>query len=157
MGLKLSPGELLSIMEVSPMEKKPVDIIKDAKRIKAETHVTYDEILHKMEELDKSRTFSNSTLRRIFRTGSEAKASSFNYGEILIPLDRAMLALSKEPRPELERDHELEAYKAIISIQGEEIDRIMELNQHLQARIEFLVKQIDAKDELIKKLAEKVL
>ena len=48
-------------------------------------------------------------------------------------------------------------YKAIISIQGEEMDRIMELNSHLQARIEFLVRQIEAKDELIKKLAEKVL
>ena len=157
MGLKLSSGEHLSIIEVSPMEKKAVDIIKDAKRIKAETKVTYDNILHKMEELDQSTVISLSTLRRIFRSGSEAKASSFNYTEILLPVDNAMQALSKEPRPESERDHELEAYKAIISMQGEEMDRIMELNNHLQARIEFLVKQIDAKDELIKMLAEKVL
>ena len=139
------------------MDKKAVDIIKDAKRIKAATKVTYEDILHKMEELDPCTVISNSTLRRIFRSGSEAKASSFNYEAILVPVDNAMQALSKEPLPASERDHELEAYKAIISIQGEEMDRIMELNSHLQARIEFLVRQIDAKDELIKKLAEKVL
>lgn len=164
MGLKLSSGEHLSITEVSPMEKKAVDIIKNAKRIKAEAKITYDDILRKMEELDHSTVVSLSTLRRIFRNGSEAKASSFNYTEILVPVDNAIQALSKVPRPVSERDHELEAYKAIISIQGEEIDRMMELNAHLQARVEFLVGQVDKKDrrmdekdEIIKKLMEKCM
>jgi hypothetical protein len=139
------------------MEKKAVEIIKDAKRIKSEAKVTYENILEQMEELDPSTVISRSTLRRIFREGSEAKASSFNYEEILVPVDNAMQALSKKPKQASERDHELEAYKAIIRVQDEEIDRLMDMNKLLQDRVEFLVKQVDNKDEIIRQLIEKVL
>jgi uncharacterized protein (DUF3084 family) len=139
------------------MEKKAVEIIKDAKRIKSEAKVTYENILEQMEELDPSTVISRSTLRRIFREGSEAKASSFNYEEILVPVDNAMQALSKKPKPASERDHELEAYKAIIRVQDEEIDRLMDINKLLQDRVEFLVKQVDNKDQIISQLIEKAL
>ena len=139
------------------MEKKAVEIIKDAKRIKSETKVTYENILEQMEELDPSTVISRSTLRRIFREGSEAKASSFNYEEILVPVDNAMQALSKKPKQASERDHELEAYKAIIRVQDEEIDRLMDINKLLQDRVEFLVKQVDNKDQIISQLIEKAL
>jgi uncharacterized protein (DUF3084 family) len=139
------------------MEKKAVEIIKDAKRIKSEAKVTYENILEQMEELDPSTVISRSTLRRIFREGSEAKASSFNYEDILVPVDNAMQALSKKPKPASERDHELEAYKAIIRVQDEEIDRLMDINKLLQDRVEFLVKQVDNKDQIISQLIEKAL
>lgn len=139
------------------MEKKAVEIIKDAKRIKSEAKVTYENILEQMEELDPSTVISRSTLRRIFREGSEAKASSFNYEEILVPVDNAMQALSKKPKPASERDHEMEAYKAIIRVQDEEIDRLMDMNKLLQDRVEFLVKQVDNKDQIIRQLIEKAL
>lgn len=139
------------------MEKKAVEIIKDAKRIKSEAKVTYENILEQMEELDPSTVISRSTLRRIFREGSEAKASSFNYEEILVPVGNAMQALSKKPKPASERDHELEAYKAIIRVQDEEIDRLMDMNKLLQDRVEFLVKQVDNKDQIIRQLIEKAL
>ena len=72
-------------------------------------------------------------------------------------MDNAMQALSKKPKPASERDHELEAYKAIIRVQDEEIDRLMDMNKLLQDRVEFLVKQVDNKDLIIRQLIEKAL
>ena len=146
------------------MDRKSADIIREVKAIRAENKITYIDIMEEMEKLDRASVVSLSTLRRVFRDGSETKAGSFNYEHILIPIRDAMRSLAKEQKPESERDKELDGYKAVIRVQNEELDRLIELNEHLQNRVEFLVEQInlkdrrmDEKDEMIRKLMDRVL
>ena len=140
------------------MENKPAaDLIKEIKTIKEENDITYAEIMDQMEALNSSTVPSMSSLRRVFRDGSETRASGFNYEEILLPIYNAVQELNKTPRSASVHDMQIKALKSVLRIQAEEIDRMMELNVHLQARVEFLVGQVDKKDELIQKLVEKCM
>ena len=146
------------------METKAQNMIKEMKQIKEEYKITYDDIMVEMERLDSSKVVSLSTLRRIFRDGSEQKASSFNYEEIILPAYNAVKNLDKKPSPSSPFELELQGYKNVIRVQNEELDRLIELKEHLDDRVDFLVErinfltdQIKQKDELIKKLMEKCL
>ena len=131
------------------MENNSKEIIKEMKAIRKEHHVTYIDLMETMEEIDESKMVSLSSIRRIFRDGSESKASSFNYEEILMPVYTAMKKLEKNPKPSSPFDEKLVGYKAVIRVQNEELDRLIELKDHLDKRVDFLVRQIDTKDELI--------
>jgi len=137
------------IMETEAQKK-----IKEMKQIKEEYKITYDDIMVEMERLDSSKVVSLSTLRRIFRDGSEQKASSFNYEEIIIPAYNAVKSLDKKPSPSSPFELELQGYKNVIRVQNEELDRLIELKEHLDNRVNFLIDQIKLKDELIKKLMD---
>lgn len=140
------------------------EIIKTIQREKEVNKITYMDIMEKMAELDECTMVSLSTLRRVCRPGAEMKASSFNYEEILIPVYNAVKALSFSPKEKSDRDRELDGYKAVIRVQNEELDRLIELKEHLEERVSFLLDQIekkdrrmDQKDEIISKLMEKFL
>ena len=45
----------------------------------------------------------------------------------------------------------------MIHAQNEELVRVYEMNKHLEERVDFLVEQINKKDELIARLMDKVL
>ena len=146
------------------MEPEAKSKIKEMKQIKEEYKITYDDIMVEMEKIDSSKVVSLSTLRRIFRDGSEAKASSFNYEEIILPAYNAVKNLDKKPSPSSPFELELQGYKNVIRVQNEELDRLLELKEHLDDRVNFLIEQIklkdrrlDEKDEIIKKLMEKCL
>ena len=127
------------------------------KQIKEDYKITYDDIMVEMEKLDSSKVVSLSTLRRIFRDGSESKASSFNYEEIIVPAYNAVKNLDKKPSPSSPFELELQGYKNVIRVQNEELDRLIELKEHLDNRVSFLIDQIKQKDEMIKKLTDKFL
>ena len=148
----------------SLMETEAKSMIREMKQIKEEYKITYDDIMVEMEKIDSSKVVSLSTLRRIFRDGSEAKASSFNYEEIILPAYNAVKNLDKKPSPSSPFELELQGYKNVIRVQNEELDRLLELKEHLDDRVNFLIEQIklkdrrlDEKDEIIKKLMEKCL
>ena len=139
------------------MENKAADLIKEIKAIKEENDITYAEIMDQMEALNSRTVPSLSSVRRVFREGSETRASGFNFEEILLPIYNAMVELNKQPRTESVHEMQIKALKSVLRVQAEEIDRMMELNSHLQARVEFLVGQVDKKDALIQKLMERAL
>ena len=148
----------------SLMETEAKSMIREMKQIKEEFKITYDDIMVEMEKIDSSKVVSLSTLRRIFRDGSEAKASSFNYEEIILPAYNAVKNLDKKPSPSSPFELELQGYKNVIRVQNEELDRLLELKEHLDDRVNFLIEQIklkdrrlDEKDAIIKKLMEKCL
>ena len=148
----------------SLMETEAKSKIREMKQIKEEYKITYDDIMVEMEKLDSSKVVSLSTLRRIFREGSEAKASSFNYEEIILPAYTAVKNLDKKPSPSSPFELELQGYKNVIRVQNEELDRLLELKEHLDDRVNFLIEQIklkdrrlDEKDAIIKRLMEKCL
>ena len=148
----------------SLMETEAKSKIREMKQIKEEYKITYDDIMVEMEKIDSSKVVSLCTLRRIFRDGSEAKASSFNYEEIILPAYNAVKNLDKKPSPSSPFELELQGYKNVIRVQNEELDRLLELKEHLDDRVNFLIEQIklkdrrlDEKDAIIKKLMEKCL
>ena len=164
MNAQLSTSEQQLLTGVTLMESRATEIIRESKAIKEEKKITYIDIMEQMEQLDRNSVVSLSTLRRVFRDGSEMKASSFNFEEILLPIYNAMQVLGKTPKAESEYDKELNGYKAVIRVQNEELDRLLELKEHLDERVEFLIEQIklkdrrlDEKDEMIKKLMDKCL
>ena len=129
-------------------------IITELKKAKAEKEITYPRLLDMLEAA--GTPLGLTTLRRVFADGSE-KNDSFNYASTISPLE-AILLVEDIPEPESNPyAKELEGFKAVIHSQNEELVRMYEMNKHLEDRIEFLVGQINKKDELIARLMDKVL
>ena len=155
MNSELSTGERFAMTEKSyggsQMESKSIEKIKEIKSIKKSMKLTYMEIVDEMKELDFSTAVSLSSLRRVCSNGSESKASSFNYDEIIAPIYNAVKSLEKKGKPEVEDpfEIELEGYKAVIAVQNEELDRLFEMKEHLDERVDFLINQINTKDVMI--------
>ena len=129
-------------------------LILELKNAKKEKEITYPRLLDMLEA--NGTPLGLTTLRRVFADGSE-KNDSFNYASTLQPLETILL---REDIPEPESNpyaKELEGYKAVIHAQNEELVRVYEMNKHLEERVDFLVEQINKKDELIARLMDKVL
>ena len=139
------------------------ELIKLLKETKQKNEVTYPRIMDRMEKNGKY--VSLTTLRRVFADGSESNASNFSYENTLLPIAEALLDAEDIPTPENNPyAKEIDALKAVIRCQNEELSRLHEIKEHLEDRITFLINQIslkdkrmDQKDELIKKLMEKCL
>ena len=79
MSIQLSSDEHFTDFGGSPMENRPAEMIREMKAIRAKYKLTYMDIMEKMAEIDETTMVSLSSLRRLFRDGSELKASSFNF------------------------------------------------------------------------------
>lgn len=139
------------------------ELIKQLKDAKARNEVTYPRILDRLEKNGKY--VSLTTLRRVFADGSEANAASFNYENTLLPIAEVLLDVEEIPTDENSPyAKEIDGLKSVIHVQNEEIARLHELKEHLEARVTFLLEQIekkdrrmDEKDEVIRRLMDKVL
>lgn len=139
--------------------------IREIKELKnANPKATYARIIEEVNSAEGEDSVSLSTLRRIFAEGSESSAGSFNYEHILVPVRDALKQLQLKDLPTVAGADVVDALKSMIHIQDEEIASLHAYKEHLEARIEFLLKQIelkdrrmDEKDELIKRLMDKVL
>ena len=134
------------------------ELIRQLKDVKQKNEITYPRIMDRMEK--KGKFVSLTTLRRVFADGSEANANSFSYENTLLPIAEALL----EPEDVPTEDPQVDALKAVIHVQNEEIARLHEMKEHLEGRITFLLEQIekkdrrmDEKDEIIRKLMDKCL
>ena len=138
------------------------ELIKQLKEAKARDEVTFPRIIERMEK--NGHFLSLSTLRRVFADGSEQNAQSFNYETTLMPIAEVLLKVEDVPTPDSPFAKEIDGLKAVIHCQNEEIVKLHEMQEHLEARITFLIEQIekkdrrmDEKDEIIRKLMEKCL
>lgn len=139
------------------------ELIRQLKEIKRSNEITYPRIMERMEKNGKF--VSLTTLRRVFADNSESNADSFNYENTLLPIAEALLNVEDLPTPaDSPYAKEIDGLKSVIHVQNEEIARLHDLKEHLEARITFLLEQIDKKDrrmdekdEIIRKLMEKVL
>ena len=142
---------------------KAYELIKQLKDVKARNEITYPRIMERMEKNGKF--VSLTTLRRVFADGSENSANSFSYENTLLPIAEALLEVEDVPTDaNSPYAKEIDGLKAVIHVQNEEIARLHEMKEHLEARITFLLEQIekkdrrmDEKDEIINRLMEKVL
>lgn len=152
------------VTEESQMEHtKAQELIRQLKEIKTANEITYPRIMERMEKNGKY--VSLTTLRRVFASNSEDNADSFNYENTLLPIAEALLNVEDIPTPaNSPAAKEIDGLKAVIHVQNEEIARLHEMKEHLEARITFLLEQIekkdrrmDEKDETIKRLMDKIL
>ena len=143
------------------MEHTPAsELIKQLKWIKERDEITYPRI---QDKLEKNGYFvSMTTLRRVFAEGSEDV--NFNYENTLLPIARVLMDFGEKESLEEPSADELNGLKAVIRLQTEEIERLHDLKEHLEARVTFLIDQIekkdrrmDEKDEIIRRLMDKVL
>jgi chaperonin cofactor prefoldin len=139
------------------------ELIRQLKEIKQKNEITYPRIMERMEKNGKF--VSLTTLRRVFADNSETNANTFSYENTLLPIAEALLNVEDLPTPaDSPHAKEIDALKAIIHVQNEEIARLHELKEHLENRVTFLLEQIekkdrrmDEKDETIKRLMDKIL
>ena len=139
------------------------ELIRQLKQVKASQEITYPRIMDRLEGI--GHYISLTTLRRVFNEGSENIASSFNYESTLLPIAEVLLDAEDRPTPEdSPYAKEIDALKAVIRCQNEEIARLNDINEHLNERVTFLISQIslkdkrmDEKDEIIKRLMDKCL
>ena len=121
------------------------ELIKQLKEIKETHEITYPRIMERMEKNGKF--VSLTTLRRVFADGSETNANNFNYESTLLPIAEALLNVEDLPTPATSPyAKDIDALKAVIHVQNEEIARLHELKEHLESRITFLLEQIEKKD-----------
>jgi len=145
-----------------PEARNAIREIKELK--KANPKATYARIIEEVDAAEGDESVSLSTLRRIFAEGSESSAGSFNYERILVPVRDALKRLQMADISSVAGADVVDALKSMIHIQDEEIASLHAYKEHLEARVEFLLDQIrlkdrrmDEKDEIIKKLMDKVL
>ena len=139
------------------------ELIQKLKEAKKRDEITYPRILDRMEANGKF--VSLTTLRRVFADGSESNAASFNLENTLMPIAEAILNVEDVPTEDsAPHAKEIDALKAVIHTQNEEIVKLHDLNELLEKRVLFLIDQIaikdrrmDEKDEIIRKLMDKCL
>lgn len=151
-------------LEVPRMEyTKAAELVKQLKEVKRTQEITFPRI---MDRLEKAGYYvSLTTLRRVFADGSEMNAASFSYENTLMPIAEVLLDAEDVPTPvNSPWAKEIDALKSVIHVQNEEIARLHELKEHLEARVTFLLEQIekkdrrmDEKDAIIQKLMEKLI
>lgn len=137
------------------------ELVKQLKEVKEKNEITYPRIMDRIEKNGKF--VSLTTLRRVFADNSDA--SNFDYENTLLPIAEALLNVEDVPTPQDgPYAKEIDGLKAVIHVQNEEIARLHEMKEHLEARITFLIEQIekkdrrmDEKDAIITKLMDKVL
>jgi hypothetical protein len=151
-------------IEVSRMEyTKAAELVRQLKEVKKAQEITFPRIMDRLEK--HGYYVSLTTLRRIFADGSESNAASFSYENTLMPVAEVLLDAEDVPTPvNSPWAKEIDALKSVIHVQNEEIARLHELKEHLEARVTFLLEQIekkdrrmDEKDEIIRQLMAKCL
>ena len=164
MNTKPSTHDHINAEEGSSMElTRAQELIRRLKEVKEKNEITYPRLMERMEKNGKF--VSLTTLRRVFADGSEANAGNFNYESTLLPIAEVLLNVEDVPTaPDSPYAKEIDGLKAVIHVQNEEIARLHEMKEHLEARITFLIEQIekkdrrmDEKDEIIRSLMNKVL
>ena len=160
----MNPQPSTHELEVSDMNfQNTHDLIVALKKAKNESEYTLPRIEEEIRRRGKS--VSTSTLKRVFKDGSEDSGTDFSMEYTLLPIAEILLPSIEVPTPENSPcSIEIELLKAELRVQVEKNESLRERNEILESRITFLLEQIekkdrrmDEKDELIKRLMQKCL
>lgn len=139
------------------------DLIVALKKAKKEAEYTIPRL--EEEILKHGKSVSTSTLKRVFKDGSEDSTPGFSVEHTLLPIAEILLPPEDIPTPEgSPYSLEIELLKTELRVQTERAESILARNKILEDRVTFLLEQIekkdrrmDEKDEIIRKLMEKCL
>ena len=138
------------------------EIVLQLKAVKAEKGLSWQDI--KILLKNNGDYLAQSTLQRVFADGSEN--DSFRYESTLAPLVRALLWQDSGDKAQdaAIADDRIAGLQAVILLKDAELEKLRDMNEHLESRVEFLLEQIslkdrrmDEKDEIIRQLMGKVL
>ena len=117
------------------MEPKANELIRQIKEIKERKKITYNDIMEALPRENGIPVLSFATVRRVFASGSENRASSFNYESTLLPISETIKRIdgSIDNLPQAD----------IILLLKEQIEEKDDLIQRL-------IDRLDQKDEIIK-------
>lgn len=96
------------------------------------------------EILRRGKSVSKSTLKRIFRPGSEDHPASFSLDHTLIPIDEVLSDDEDAPAGPVTPD--VERLKLDLQIQVERVENLLAQNDILLDRVNFMQTQIERKD-----------
>lgn len=134
--------------------------LKQAKNEKAKYGLTLPRL--EAEILRRGKSVSMSSLKRVFRDGSEDSPAGFSLDHTLLPIAEVLLDEDPAPvadscAPPLENDR----LRAELQIQIERVESLLAQNDILQDRVKFMQTQIerkdrrlDEKDEVLRKVME---
>lgn len=128
------------------METKSQEIIRQIKSAKARSKITYNQIIEELTPENGVPIVSYTTLRRVCRTGSEARASSFSYEDTLVPIAQAVKRIAGDP----------DELANTIKQQQEELKQITAIKEQLAADIIALTEQLRESDLLVKRLINRL-
>ena len=121
------------------------DLIAALKKAKAELEYTLPRIEEEIRRNGKS--VSMSTLKRVFKEGSENTADSFSSEHTLLPIAEVLLDVEDIPTPDgSPYSLEIELLKAELRVQIERVESLEARNKLLEDRVTFLLQQIERKD-----------
>ena len=128
---------------------KSRDLIIALKKAKAELEYTLPRIEEEIRKRGKS--VSLSTLKRVFKEGSEDEsAASFSFEHTLLPIAEVLLDAEEIPTPEgSPYSLEIELLKADLRVQEERVESLLARNKILEDRVTFMQTQIERKDRRI--------
>lgn len=124
------------------------DLIIALKEAKRDLEYTLPRI--EEELLRRGKSVSPSTLKRVFKEGSEDSGAGFNVEHTLMPL--AELLLEKEDiavPADAPCSIEIELMKAELRVQTERVESLLARNKLLEDRVTFMQTQIERKDRRI--------
>ena len=121
------------------------DLIISLKKAKADMEYTLPRIEDEIQKHGKS--VSMSTLKRVFKDGSEDCASGFSFEHTLLPIAEVLLNAEDIPTPDgTPYSAEIEMLKAELRVQIERVESLLARNQILEDRVTFMQTQIERKD-----------
>ena len=127
------------------------DLVLQLKTIKEEQHLSLQDIEGMLKEA--GYIVSPNSIRKVFLPGSENM--SFRYHDTLEPMEKTLLAKYDD-----QGDTEALALKAALAVKEELLDRrereILDLKTESLRKSEFLMHQIELKDERIDRLMTRV-
>ena len=124
------------------------DLIIALKKAKKEGEYTIPRI--EEELLRRGKSVSPSTLKRVFKKGSEDSGVSFSIDHTLLPIAEVIMPTEELPAVgDSEWSVELELLRAELRVQVERVESLEKRNELLDARVTFLLSQIERKDRRI--------
>ena len=121
------------------------DLIRDLKKAKLDLEYTLPRIEEEIRKNGKS--VSMSSIKRVFKDGSEENAASFSFEHTLLPIAEVLLKAENIPTPEgSPYSVEIELLKAELRVQIERVESLVYRNKVLEDRVAFMQTQIERKD-----------
>lgn len=128
------------------METKSQETIRKIKSAKSKGKVTYSQIMEELTGENGVPVVSYTTLRRVCRSGSEARANSFSYEDTLVPILQAIRRIVGDP----------DQLAETVRRQQEQIEQISAVREKLAADVVSLTEQLAESDALIRRLIHRL-
>lgn len=133
--------------------------LKQAKNEKAKFGLTLPRL--EAEILRRGKSVSMSSLKRVFREGSEDSPAGFSLDHTLLPIAEVLLDDDTSPVADACAPLETDRLRAELQIQIERVESLLAQNDILLDRVKFMQTQIerkdrrlDEKDEVLRKVME---